>query len=248
MPAEGIDFAERDDLMTYEDIVRICKVMAGLGVSKVRLTGGEPFVRKEIGVLLQSLAQIFPSVHITTNATLLHKHMSLLQDIGVSGLNISIDSLERERFFMITRRDDHDLVRANIEAAIKHGLPTKLNVVVMKGVNSMEIIDFVQYGMELGVAVRFIEAMPFNDDDGNRDVFMPATDIVNEIQQHYPNLTKLSATGPSSADSYAIDDYRLGVIPAYTRSLCASCNRIRLTPKGELLTCLYAQTGKDIEI
>jgi len=243
MPAEGIDFADRADIMSYEEIVRICRIMAGLGVNKVRLTGGEPFVRKEIDVLLRSLAEIFESVHITTNATLLHKHVDLLNEIKVAGLNISLDSLHRERFFMITRRDDYDIVQDNIRLLLDQGLPIKINMVVMKGINDGEILDFVRYGMEHDVSVRFIEAMPFNAYDGNRKVFMPATEIVQVIKEHYPQLVKMEAGAASSADHYSIGSYQLGVIPAYTRSLCGSCNRIRLTPKGELMTCLYATAG-----
>ena len=243
MPAEGIDFAHRDDILSYEEIIRLAKVFSDLGVDKVRLTGGEPFVRKDIDVLLRSLSDVFAKVHITTNATLFSDHINLLKEIEISGLNISIDSLDRDRFFMITRRDSYAVVIKNILDCIKNGIPTKLNIVVMKGVNDMEIIDFVRFGIEHNVEVRFIEAMPFNDDDGNRDVYMPATEIAEMIAGEFPSLQKLVADG-SSSEKYTINGKQtVGIIPAYSRSLCSSCDRIRLTPQGELLNCLYAQTG-----
>lgn len=246
MPAEGIDFAHRDDILSYEEIIRLAKVFAGLGVHKVRLTGGEPFVRKDIDVLLRSLTEMFDKVHITTNATLLSDRIELLKEIKIAGLNISIDSLDRDRFFMITRRDSYEVVMSNILKCIENGIPTKLNIVVMKGVNDMEILDFVRFGIDNGVEVRFIEAMPFNDDDGNRDVYMSADDIAATIAGEFPSLHKLVADG-SSSDKYTIDGQSsIGIIPAYSRSLCGSCDRIRLTPQGELLNCLYAHTGTDL--
>ncbi|MDG1716511.1 MAG: GTP 3',8-cyclase MoaA [Saprospiraceae bacterium] len=246
MPAEGIDFAHRDDILSYEEIIRLAKVFSDLGVDKVRLTGGEPFMRKDIDVLLRSLSDVFAKVHITTNATLFSDHINLLKEIEISGLNISIDSLDRDRFFMITRRDSYALVMKNILDCIKNGIPTKLNIVVMKGINDMEIIDFVRFGMEHNVEVRFIEAMPFNDDDGNRDVYMPATEIAEMIAGEFPSLQKLVADGSSSIKYTINGKQTVGIIPAYSRSLCSSCDRIRLTPQGELLNCLYAQTGTNL--
>jgi len=246
MPEQGIDFAHREDILSYEEVVRLGKIFKNLGVEKVRLTGGEPFVRKDIGLLLAELTAIFPKVHITTNATLIEEHISIMEKLRVSGLNISIDSLDRERFFMITRRDDFDKVLANIKRCLTTNIPTKLNVVVMAGVNDMEIIDFVEFGMKHDVEVRFIEAMPFNDDDGNKPVFIPATDILNIIKEQYSTIEKDVNLRVSSAESYKIGAYKLSIIPAYTRSLCSSCNRVRLTPKGKLLTCLYAKEGTDL--
>ncbi len=246
MPEEGIDFAHRNDILSYEEIIRISKLFSKLGVEKVRLTGGEPFVRKDIDILLSSLSTLFDKVHITTNATLLSGYIDLLKNINVSGLNISIDSLDRDRFFMITRRDSFDVVMNNILKCIELKIPVKLNMVVMKGVNDMEVIDFVKFGLHHNVEVRFIEAMPFNDDDGNRDVYMSAAEISQLIATTFPSLHKLIADG-SSSDKYTIHGRPIvGIIPAYSRSLCGSCDRIRLTPQGEFLTCLYAQSGTNL--
>ena len=247
MPEQGIDFANRKDILTYEEIVRLAEIFRELGVNKVRLTGGEPFVRKDIEILLKSLCDIFPKVHITTNATLLTDHIPLLKSLGICGLNISIDSLDRDKFLMITRRDTFEIVMSNLLLCIESEIPIKLNVVVMKGVNDMEILDFVSFGMEHNIEVRFIEAMPFNEDDGNKDVFMPASDIFDLIKSKFSTISKIENGPAASADLYTIDDqYRVGIIPAYSRTLCGFCNRIRITPKGELMTCLYSTQGKDL--
>lgn len=244
MPAEGIDFSDRKDLLSYEEIIRLAKIFRKLGVNKVRLTGGEPFVRKDIGQLIESLAAIFPKVHITTNATILEKHIPLLQSINIAGLNISLDSLDANRFFMITRRDSFEEVMSNIRLCLAQNIPIKINMVVMKGVNDMEILDFVQFGIENGIEVRFIEAMPFNEDDGNKAVFLSAADILKFIQSKYPATVLFPEKEASSSNKYLVNgSQKIGIIPAYSRSLCGTCNRIRLTPKGELLNCLYAQTG-----
>jgi len=243
MPEEGIDFADRKDLLSYEEILRLARIFRNLGVSKVRLTGGEPFVRKDIDQLLGSLSTIFPKVHVTTNATSIDT--ALLQKLNLSGLNISLDSLDKDKFLLITRRDHFDKVMCNIMACKAAGIPIKINVVVMQGVNDMEINDFIDFGMKHEIEVRFIEAMPFNEGDGNRQLYLNAERILESILTTY-DLHKLADDQPSASQHYMIDDYRFGIIPAYSRSLCGTCNRIRLTPQGELLNCLYSQKGVDL--
>ena len=247
MPEQGIDFADRKDLLSYEEIIRLSEIFQQLGVKKVRLTGGEPFVRKDIKVLLEKLSGLFEKVHITTNATLLSDHIPLLKKLKIQGLNISIDSLDKDKFLMITRRDSYDVVMGNILNCIQNEVPIKLNVVVMKGVNDMEINDFVAFGIQHNIEVRFIEAMPFNEDDGNKNVFLPAAEICNVIKQQYPSITRMPPTHASSSDLYQIEGgLKVGIIPSYSRTLCSMCNRIRLTPQGELMTCLYASQGLDL--
>lgn len=243
MPAEGIDFAERSDLLTYEEIIRLATIFKSLGICKVRLTGGEPFVRKDMDQLLGSLVQLFPRVHVTTNATKIDA--AHIAQLGVAGLNISLDSLDIHKFHVITRRDVGATVLANIQSCLRQKIPIKINMVVMKGINDNEIIDFIQYGIEHSIPVRFIEAMPFNDGDGNRDVYLSADEILGRIANVY-DVHKLASTEPSAANHYQTDDYSFDVIPAYSRSLCGTCNRIRLTPQGELLNCLYSQSGTDL--
>lgn len=244
MPAEGIDFSERKELLSYEELIRLASIFRDLGVEKIRLTGGEPFVRKDIGQLIQQLCAIFPAVHITTNATLLQDHIDLLKTSGVKSLNISIDSLDRNLFQLITRRDTFELVQDNILRCITAGLQVKLNMVAMKGINLHEIPDFITFAKQHDIEVRFIEAMPFNDSDGNQQQFFPASELLELIRNNYSNNIQSVAAPGSSALKYLIDDsIKVGIIPAYSRSLCGSCNRLRLTPKGDMLTCLYATSG-----
>jgi molybdenum cofactor biosynthesis enzyme MoaA len=247
MPEEGIDFSKREDLMTYEEILRAALVFKNLGINKVRITGGEPFVRKDMMHLIRALNEIFPSLHITTNATLLQHHLKELQSLEIGGLNISLDTLDKNKFLLITRRDTFDTVMKNILDSAASGIKTKVNVVVMKGINDHEIPDFIALGKELNTEVRFIEAMPFNQLDGNKSVFMSHDEIHKVISDHCNSIMPAQDKVISSSLKYIIDNkVKVGIIPAYTRSLCASCNRIRLTPKGELLNCLYSEKGLNL--
>lgn len=247
MPAHGIDFVNRKELLSYDEIVRLANIFKDSGVNKVRVTGGEPFVRRDMDVLIQSLCEIFQSVHITTNASLIHEHMELLKHPHIKSLNISLDSLEAKSFAEITRRDEFERVHANILSALEQGITVKMNMVVMKGVNDHEIPAFVEFGKRYGTEVRFIEAMPFNANDGNKDVFLSHDDILSRVTSAFTTVEPRVDSSNSSSLKYEVDGKsRIGIIPAYTRSLCGTCNRVRLTSKGELLTCLYAKVGVNL--
>jgi len=247
MPASGIDFVARKDLLNYDEILRLSSIFKELGVDKVRITGGEPFVRKDMDFLVHRLLQRFERVHITTNATRVHNHMELLAHEHIGGINISLDSLDPENFYQITRRDEFQQVITNVHQCIQTGIPVKLNMVVMKGMNEGEIPDFLRFGSEYGVPIRFIEAMPFNASDGNHGLFMSYKEILDAVKKEEPDLEVLQESEPSAAIQYqTAKGNRVEIIPAYSRSLCGSCNRIRITPKGRLLTCLYAKEGLDL--
>lgn len=249
MPAEGIDFAPREELLTFEEIERLCRVLTTqLGVKKLRITGGEPFARRDLMELLRTIRPLFRSVHMTTNATLLEPHLEELHRIDIRQLNISIDSLQPERFFAITRRDLFGRVWSAIERALALDFRVKLNVVLMRDVNFDEFADFLTLAKERPLDVRFIEAMPFNEDDGNRNNFMSYQEMLAEIQQLYPAI-RADAPVPNSASlHYRVPGFRgrIGLIPAYSRSLCGTCNRLRLTPKGQMRNCLYATHGLEL--
>ena len=244
MPAEGIDFSKRKELLSYEEISRLAYIFRDLGIEKVRLTGGEPFVRKDIGQLIRQLSGIFPAVHITTNATLLHHHFDLLENKFVKSLNISIDALDRDLFQVITRRDNYNVVLENILHSIAAGIKIKLNMVAMKNVNLHEIPAFIEFGKKYGVEVRFIEAMPFNDSDGNQQQFFSAANLVQLIKEKYSeDIQRIPAPGSAAMEFIVDGTVKVGVIPAYSRSLCGTCNRLRLTPRGDMRTCLYAKSS-----
>ncbi|MEE9437749.1 MAG: GTP 3',8-cyclase MoaA [Saprospiraceae bacterium] len=247
MPEEGIDFSKRADILSYEEIIRLSKIFKSFGVDKVRLTGGEPFLRKDIDKLLIQLTQIFTNVHITTNATLLNDYLPTIKKIGIASMNISLDTLDKDKFYKITRRDQFDVVIDSVFKCKILAIPIKINIVVMKGINDLEIVDFLRWGMKNNIEVRFIEAMPFNEFDGNKNLFLSATDILSIIRSSIDNVDFLPSNISSSSQKYIVaGGYQFGIIPAYSRSLCESCNRIRLTPKGELLNCLYSNSGLEL--
>lgn len=248
MPAEGIAFAPKDDLLTFEEILFLADVLAELGVTKVRLTGGEPLARRDISTLIEGLGQRFPEMAMTTNGILLPPLLEELTSYGLRHFNLSLDTLQSERFAAITRRDQFGGTWAALEALLARGIKTKINIVVLKGQNDDELVDFVALTKDKALDVRFIEAMPFNDDDGNHHLFLSAAEIRQKIEQAYPDLAPEQGEAHSSSLSYRVPGFKgnVGIIPAYTRSLCGSCNRLRLTPKGTLLNCLYSTRGLEL--
>ena len=247
MPAEGIDFAPRESLLTYTEIVEVCSALAEMGVDKVRLTGGEPLVRRDLPVLVRELGRLFPKLAMTTNGILLPKYLDELAAAGLTHYNISLDTLRADRFFAITRREQFAGTREAIIQLVERGYPVKLNVVVMRGINDDELADFVALTRTQALDVRFIEAMPFNDDDGNHDVFMSYGEMLAAIRHHYSSLERATEQG-GSAVTFRVPGHlgRVGIIPAYSRSLCGSCDRLRLTPRGTMLNCLYSTKGLEL--
>ena len=244
MPEEGIKYVPRDDLLTYEELLRFTRLMASAGISKVRITGGEPFVRKDMILFLTELAGIegIESIHITTNGTITHKYIDVLKEIGIKSINLSLDSLEREKFLTITRRDEFENVRKTMDAILESGIPLKLNAVVMDGLNTDEIPAFVELTRDLPISVRFIEEMPFNGTERSGSGAMwNHRRILESISTAYPGIEKAEDPPFATASAYRIPGFKgeVGIIAAYSRSFCGTCNRIRVTPKGVIKTCLY---------
>lgn len=248
MPAEGIDFARRQDLLTFEEILYLSEVLAKLGVNKVRLTGGEPLSRKGFPTLVKGLSEHFPHLAMTTNGILLPPVLDELLSYGLRHYNLSLDTLREDRFFEITRRDDFAGTYRAMEELLARGIRTKINVVTMKGTNDDEIGDFVELTKNAALDVRFIEAMPFNDDDGNRKLYLSHQDILEIIRKSHPEIAPIQGENNSSSVAYQVPGFKgtVGIIPAYSRSLCGSCNRLRLTPKGTMLNCLYSTKGIEL--
>ena len=249
MPAEGIDFAPRAALLTFEEIVFICEVLAEMGVIKVRLTGGEPLSRRGLPDLVDQLGQLFPKLAMTTNGVLLPPVLDRLLAAGLRTYNVSLDTLRPDRFRRITRRDAFAGTWAAIEALEAHpGTTVKINAVVMTGINDDELADFVELTRNRKLAVRFIEAMPFNDDDGNHHLFLPAAAMLEQLRKSFATLAPISSEQNASALRYQVPGFRgtVGIIPAHTRSLCGMCNRLRLTPRGTFLSCLYSRKGLEL--
>ncbi len=244
MPEEGIDYMPRQDLLTYEEMIRTVKLLSQMGIEKLRITGGEPFLRKDMMDFLAMIQHIdgIRQLNITTNGTMTADLMPELKRLGVSSVNLSLDSLDSKRFFEITRRDAFHKVMKTFEALLKHDIPTKINAVVMQGKNEADIVPMIELTKEYPVAVRFIEEMPFNGEGQHyASLAWDYQQILKHIQAHYPNIEKLPDPPHSTSYNYRIPSYKgtVGIIAAYSRTFCGTCNRIRITPQGMLKTCLY---------
>lgn len=244
MPEHGLEWLERTALLSYEEMLRLCTVLVNMGIEKIRITGGEPFVRKDIMQFLQALSAIkgLQQITITTNGVLTAPFVPQLKAMGIHSVNLSLDTLDRERFFAITRRDELPNVLQTLDALLQHQIPVKLNAVVMDGRNTQDILPLVQLTKSLPVAVRFIEEMPFNGGDSHyTQLQWDHVRILHTIQQAHPGIKKLPDPPYSTAYNYQIPGHvgTVGIIAAYTRSFCGTCNRIRITPQGVLKTCLY---------
>ena len=244
MPSQGIDIVDRKELLSYKEMYRITRILSELGVNKVRLTGGEPFVRKDFVNFLESLSfnDKLNEINITTNGALISNHIDKLEELKINAINLSIDSLKREKFAQITRRDVFENVYDTFEKLEKSNLNLKLNVVVQSGFNTDEIIDFVELSKDKNIAVRFIEEMPFNgkgqrimEDEWNFNK------ILNHIKENYPKIEQVSSSKSSTSVNFKIPNYKgnFGIIPAFTRTICNDCNRIRITATGMFKNCLF---------
>ena len=244
MPAHGIDIVPRKELLTFKEMYRIIRVLTELDVKKVRLTGGEPFVRKDFMSFLEMLSynDLLDAINITTNGALISQHIAALEKLKkVKTINLSIDSLQKEKFADITRRDVFDEVYQTLELLEASSLQLKLNVVIQSGANTNEIVDFVQLTKTKNVAVRFIEEMPFNG-KGLRETKenWNFTKILNEIKGNF-NAVKIPSEKSSTSRNYKIKNHlgSVGIIPAFTRTICNDCNRIRITSTGTFKNCLF---------
>ncbi len=244
MPAHGIDIVPKQELLTFKEMYRLIRVLTELGVSKVRLTGGEPFVRKDFVGFLEMLSynDLLDTINITTNGALIAKHIAAIEKLEkVKNINLSIDSLQAVKFNEITRRNSFDTVFKTMGLLEKSSLNLKLNVVVQSGINTDEINDFVRLTKDKNLTVRFIEEMPFNG-KGQREMHENWTfnKILNEIENEF-KVTDVQSEKSSTSRNYTIENHRgtFGIIPAFTRTICNDCNRIRITSTGTFKNCLF---------
>ena len=243
MPETGIQYEPKKHLLSYEEITRLLGVLGGLGFKKVRFTGGEPFLRKDFMKLLENTAGLsdYKSIHITSNGTLLQKHIPKLKELGITDINLSIDSLDPERFHKITRRNDFVKVMDTFHMLMDHGFRVKLNAVIMHGINTQDIIPLAALAKDHKVDVRFIEEMPFNGGYKQNTEMYSAKNILRDLQDNFPTLEKLEGKHGDTATVYQIPEYKgnIGVIPAFSRTFCNTCNRLRISSKGDIKSCLY---------
>jgi cyclic pyranopterin phosphate synthase len=241
MPPEGVPFIPHENILRFEEILKLSKIFSGLGVRKIRFTGGEPFVRKGFADFLLSFRESLPdvSMHLTTNGVVTYKHVDTLLQAKVNGINLSIDTLVKEKFEKLTLRDTFDEVMKSLKILTQSGIPLKINTVVQQGFNENEIADIANIARDIDAEVRFIEQMEFNGKDLLYDVY-DSNNILRLLMDHFGTLLPVYKTS-STASCYKIPGFKgtVGIIAGHSRTFCDTCSRIRITSTGMLKTCLY---------
>src|ERR671932_1913926 len=254
MPAEGLEWLKRDEILSFEEIARLTSILAAVGVREVRLTGGEPLVRRDVPELVRMLAAT-PGVHdlsLTTNGVLLDRLAAPLVDAGLQRLNVSLDTLNHVRFAEIARRDALDAVLRGLEEAERHPQlrPIKINCVAVKGFTETEVPALAELARRKPYVVRFIEFMPLDADEAWReDDVLTGAEIRAIIEDHYGPLEELPAKASSTARRFRFADGRgeVGFVNPVSEPFCSSCDRIRLTADGQLRTCLFSRREWDLK-
>lgn len=254
MPEDNANYAPRSEILSFEEIERFVRVAVSLGVTKVRVTGGEPLVRKDLPVLIRKLAAIpeIKDLALTTNAVQLARHAQALYDAGLRRLNVHLDTLDRERFLRITRRDELGRVLEGLDLAERIGFgPIKINAVAVKNLVEPDIVPLARFGRERGFEVRYIEFMPL-DAQGlwSRANVLSADEIIQTLSREISPLVEIpnrDDRAPATEYSFADGIGRVGFIASVTRPFCLNCNRIRLTSDGKLRYCLFAIEETDVK-
>ena len=246
MPSEGINFVKNDKLLSIEELKELSSILVGQGIDKIRITGGEPFVRKDLMVLLRHLNKLegLKDISVTTNATLIGPYIDELKELGIKNINVSLDAIDRKTFERITRRDQYDAVHENLIKLISQGFNVRINFIVLEGQNEQDILSILDVMKHYPVAVRFLEEMPFN---GGSKCFQTIKWDYKAILKHigttFPNYRKLESPKTSTSINYQIEGHKstFGLIPSFSRTFCGSCNRLRITATGDVITCLYGK-------
>ena len=249
MPEEGMPWVPREEILSFEEIHRVARIaVERFGVDSIRLTGGEPTMRAHLPVLVERLAGLGVDLSMTTNGATLRSSAGDLRAAGLRRVNVSLDSLRRDRFVELTRRDELARVLDGIDAAVEAGFdPVKVNVVCMEGVNDDEIVDFADFGRDRGVQVRFIEFMPLDGGHTWRpSAVVPGERIVETIGAVHPLVPVARGHEPAAVWRYADGRGSVGVVPSVTEPFCATCDRVRLTAEGRLRACLFSLEETDL--
>ncbi|XP_067943528.1 molybdenum cofactor biosynthesis protein 1-like isoform X2 [Watersipora subatra] len=249
MPEEGIVLSEQEKLLSTSEILKLSKLFVSEGVDKIRLTGGEPLVRKDILTIIKSLNELKTSglktIGLSTNGLTLKRKAAALKEAGLTNINISLDTLIPEKFEFITRRRGHQNVLDGLKAAVAEDFrKVKINCVVMRGLNEEEIGGFVNLAKEMPIDVRFIEYMPFDGNKWSEGKMFPYEEMIEVIQKEHPDLYKLTDEPNDSAKSYTVPGFAgtLGFITSMSQHFCGGCNRLRITADGNLKVCLFGNS------
>ncbi|OXA80357.1 cyclic pyranopterin monophosphate synthase subunit MoaA [Flavobacterium aquidurense] len=250
MPADGIALSPKASLMTAEEIFALAQIFVENGVDKIRLTGGEPLLRKDFPEIISKLSTLKTSLSITTNGILIDRHIDALKEANIKKINLSLDTLVSSKFHTITLRNQFEKVIDNLHLLLNNDFHVKVNVVLMKGFNENEITDFVQLTQFLPISVRFIEFMPFAGNEWDRSKMVSQNEILSEVNTIFSSeeIQKLEDEKNFTARTYKIKGFQgdFGIISSITNPFCDGCNRIRLTANGKIKNCLFSNSETDL--
>ncbi|MCP4440406.1 MAG: GTP 3',8-cyclase MoaA [Aureispira sp.] len=250
MPSEGIQLTPKPHLMSKDEILDIAKTMVGMGIKKIRLTGGEPLVHKEAHQIIEGLGKLPIELAITTNGIIVDKFIDTFKKSGLKSVNVSLDTLDRDKFQVITRRDYFNRVLSNIYKLVDEGFKVKVNVVLIRDTNDYELIDFLELTKNINIQVRFIEFMPFSGNKWDWSKGVSIKEILDTVNGSYGDklVNRIEDKPHDTCKNYQIDGYQgtFAIISSITQPFCSSCNRIRLTADGKLRNCLFATDETDL--
>lgn len=250
MPEHGVVLTPKQELMTTNELITIAKLFVDNGVTKIRLTGGEPLLRKDFPEILSALSQLPIELSLTTNAILVDRHIETFRNCNLNTINVSLDTLDASKFDFITKRNQFEKAFKNIQLLLDEGFKVKLNVVLMKDFNNDEIIDFINFTKDKNISVRFIEFMPFDGNRWDKSKLVSYNEVLSQVKNHFSEngLISLPNEANFTARNFKIKDYQgnFGIISSVTNPFCDSCNRIRLTANGKLKNCLFSTSETDL--
>lgn len=250
MPEDGIRLHEKEAIMRQDEIIDMANVFSGLGVKKIRLTGGEPLVRKDAPEIISRLGELPGTLGITTNGILVDRFIDTFKNAGINSVNVSLDSLNREKQAKISRRDYFERIIGNINLLLEEGFEVKVNTVLMKDVNDDEILNFIDWTKDLPLHVRFIEFMPFSGNKWSWDRGVSHDTILQTVRDHYTDdgVIKIDDHPNDTTKNFKVDGFAgtFGVIASMTNPFCGTCNRIRLTADGKMKNCLFSRSETDL--
>ncbi len=247
MPENGIELMPKSHIMTFEEINSLAETFVSLGVDTIRLTGGEPLVRKNVDQIFSRLAKLPVKLKLTTNGILLDKYYDLFESIGLKDINISLDTIDKAQSVFITKRDYFTRIMDNIESGLERGFNIKINVVLIKGVNDHEIPVFLEWTRSKNLTVKFIEFMPFHENKWDASKCVSEQEILQMARSGY-TIKKLKDGKHSTSSNFQVEGFRgkFGIISTVTNPFCSGCNRLRLTANGQMKNCLFARSETDL--
>ncbi len=247
MPDEKVSVTPFNKMMSADEIFGIASVFVKMGVTKIRLTGGEPLVRKDADFIIRKIAELPVELTISTNAVLVDQFIGVFKQANIKSINVSLDTLNEEEFFAITKRGDFEKIRQNIFLLLENNFKVKVNMVVMRGINEHAILDFINLTKNFPIDVRFIEFMPFSGNAWNKDKVFSQQDMLNLIRKKY-FFIKLEDEPNDTAKKYIVPNHQgtFGFISTVTEPFCGTCNRLRLTADGKMKNCLFSENETDL--